>query len=342
MKTKAFIILSVAILLNFFGRAQYIQFSQYYATPTLLAPSFTGAIENTRINFAFRDQWTKIPGTFMTLSLGVDKNLTKINSGIGFLVVRDQAGDGNLARTDVGVLYSWYGLIDRTTGFYFRPGIQFKLSQRSIDFQQLIFPDQITPNGYPFTTNIPSPTNQQPPEFPNRFNLDATASLLFYNVSFWAGATVDHLFRPQDQFYRDYRLPLKYNFFGGYKFRIATKTARSYSSNKDFILISTYLRMQAGILQADLGAYWEHEPITIGLWLRGIPYLNPVKDPNFDAMIFLFAYQIDRFTIGYSYDFTISSLLAKTGGSHELTISYKFVSSLRTKRRDGPIPCPGI
>lgn len=314
--------------------------------PTLLAPSFTGAIENSRVNFNWRDQWTKIPsGVFVTYAAGFDKNITKINSGFGVLVSRDQAGAGNLSRTEIGILYSWYGLLNRLTSLYFRPGFELKLTQRSIDFQQLIFPDQISPNGYPFVTNNPGATNQTPPEQSSKMSIDGTASILLYDENFWVGSTVDHLFQPSEGFYASvYRVPLKYSFFGGYRFKLHSSGIgyRSYGSIQDYIFVSSYFRMQSLNSQIDVGGYWQHLPITIGLWFRGLPYLNTYKDPNIDALVFVFGYQIFNFTIGYSYDFTVSPLLSKTGGSHEISIVYNFYSNLKSKKRNGPLPCPGL
>lgn len=337
---KRYIITTAIILITTtIAWGQYIQFSQYYASPTVLAPSFTGAIENSRFNANWRDQWTKIPGTFVTYAAGFDKNVPKINSGFGFLVVRDQAGTGNLARTEFGVLYSWYGLLNRLTELYIRPGIELKLTQRSVDINALIFPDQLLHNGNPQT----QPSSQPIPEEPNKYNFDGTASILLYNRNFWVGSTVDHLFRPAEYFYdQNYRVPIKYSAFGGYRFQLRGGGYKSYSSIQDYLFISGYFRMQATNTQFDIGGYWDHQPLIVGLWARGIPTLNRYSDPNIDAIVILVGYRIFSFTIGYSYDITVSPMLGRTGGSHEISITYNFYSNLKSKRRDGPLPCPGI
>jgi len=337
---KRYIIITAIIFLTTATTwGQYVQFSQYYASPTFLAPSFTGAIENSRFTANWRDQWTKIPGTFTTYSVGFDKNVSKINSGFGFLVVRDQAGAGNLARTEFGVLYSWYGLINKLSELYIRPGIELKLTQRSVDIDKLIFPDQLLYSGDPQN----HPTNQPYPEEPNKYNFDGTASLLLYNKKFWIGTTIDHLFHPSEYFYdQNYRAATKYSAFAGYRFQLKSGGYKSYSSIQDYLFISGYFRMQANNSQLDIGGYWDHQPLIVGLWARGVPMLNRYKDPNIDAIIVLVGYKIFSFTIGYSYDITVSPMLGRTGGSHEISIIYNFYSNLKSKRRDGPLPCPGI
>jgi hypothetical protein len=51
---------------------------------------------------------TKIPGTFVTYAAGFDKNVPKINSGFGFLVVRDQLVQETLQEQSL-VLILLYG-----------------------------------------------------------------------------------------------------------------------------------------------------------------------------------------------------------------------------------------
>lgn len=321
-------------------KAQYIQFSQYYATPTVLAPSFTGATEKSRINFNYRDQWARIDGIFVTYGAGYDINVPKVHSGFGVLLLRDQAGTGNLARTEFGVLYSWYALLDKTHQIYIRPGVEFKLSQRSINFTKLIFGDQITSTGPPYPPSIqPLPADVQ------KTLPDAASSMMVYAPSFWVGFSVDHLFRPTDAFYdRDYRVPLKYSAFGGYKFKLGGSSYGHRSSNKieDWFFVSAYYRLQSNLDQMDIGGYWDHEPFTLGIWMRGLPYMNIVKTVNIDAVIVVVGYRIFNFNIGYSYDMTVSPLLSKTGGSHEISITYKFNTNLKSKKRYGPMPCPNL
>ncbi len=331
-------ILYVTIIIAFLAQnsliAQNIEFSQYYAAPLVLAPSLAGSANGGRVTLNYRDQWTGIKkGVFITSALGFDMSLSRIRSGIGILVVRDQAGAGNLGRLDFGVLYSWNTQISRS-GLYFRPGLQIKLTQRSVDLTKLVFPDQLE-----FDVDHYRPSVNPPPPNVKKYFLDATASIMFYSSNFWFGVTADHLFRPNDAFYDyNYHVPIKYVSWGGYTFHRYSRGER----NGDKYMISYNFRYQGGNMQLDLGGYWEHNPLELGIWLRGLPYLNITGTVNMDAIVFLVGYHIFNFTIGYSYDFTISPLLMTAGGSHEISINYVFNMQTRMRRRHGAIPCPGM
>ena len=75
---------------NIYG--QDPQFSQYYAAPLLIAPSFAGNSLGSRAFMNFRDQWAKLPGAFVTYSVAVDNNFYALNSGFGLVAMRDVAG----------------------------------------------------------------------------------------------------------------------------------------------------------------------------------------------------------------------------------------------------------
>src|SRR3972149_978108 len=83
------------------------QFSQFYAAPLYLGPSFAGASGNTRLVLNFRDQWPKIPGSFVTYAFSIDHYFSQYKSGLGLLVLRDQAGGGKLNTTNISANYSY-------------------------------------------------------------------------------------------------------------------------------------------------------------------------------------------------------------------------------------------
>jgi hypothetical protein len=88
-------------------------------------------------------------------------------------------------------------------------------------------------------------------------------------------------------------------------------------------------KKQADIQQLDLGVYWYNYPLVLGLWYRGIPYVNSQRG---DAMVFLVGIKTRQFNVGYSYDFTISNLLGAVRGSHEISLTYKFLLPKRTTK----------
>jgi len=96
-------------------------------------------------------------------------------------------------------------------------------------------------------------------------------------------------------------------------------------------------RKQKSYKQLDMGLYWYNNPFVLGFWYRGIPVIKPF--PNQDSFSILAGYKNDQFSIGYSYDFTISKLLGSTGGAHEVSISYSFNTRIQ-RSKNHMVPCP--
>jgi len=345
LKKIVYISILICLICIKFGYTQSIQFSQFYSAPLVLAPSFAGAVENSRFTANFRDQWPGIKGTYTTFAVSYDQNFPDISSGLGLLAVRDQAGAGNLSLTEVGVIYVWEGQITKSNGgVYIRPGINFKMSQRSIDFQKLIFGDMISSNGEP------SLMTMEADPMSAKFYLDATTSLILYNPKyFWGGFSVDHLFRPNESLYltENTRVNMKVSIFGGYKMDVGKQHSRVYNSKtKDNVSFTAHYRYQGHYDQLDLGAYWTTTPMTLGIWIRGLPITSrqilkyESRFSNLDALVFLVGYQIAQMHIGYSYDLTISKLMGSSQGAHEISLMYEFESNIKNHRKHGIIPCP--
>jgi type IX secretion system PorP/SprF family membrane protein len=128
LKKRNIIIIFCLIVVTTQLKAQKVQFSQFYAAPLVLSPSYTGLIDGSRVVFNYRDQWPNIPGTFTTYAFSYDQFFYRMKSGVGLSVVRDVAGSGNLSLTDIGLLYSYDLQINRK--WHVRPGIKFKYGQR--------------------------------------------------------------------------------------------------------------------------------------------------------------------------------------------------------------------
>ena len=317
--------LSFIILTDSFG--QDPTFSQFYANPLYLSPSFTGATNEYRLAVNYRDQWPAVPGVFNTYSISFDKAMPNFNSGIGVLATYDVAGSGNLSTTNIGLLYSYDFNINKE--WHIRPGVEFKFYYLGLDIGKLVFNSQITGSGT-------SPSVTAPP-FDNVADIDFATSALVYNSRTWAGFTLDHLLTPKMSFYgNDATLPVKFNFYGGTQI---LKRTRLRQKTQEILSVAVNFQKQGKFYQSDLGLYFYKDPIIFGIWYRGIPLVTSQVG---DAIIGLIGIKTKQLHIGYSYDFTISNLIGSTGGAHEISLVYEFnnLSLGQLKKRIRAIPCP--
>ena len=99
MKKYILLILALALVIKVNG--QDPQFTQFYANPLYLAPSFAGATAGDRITMAYRNQWPElVSGVFVTYGFSYDHYFENFNSGVGVLITRDVAGTGDLGITN--------------------------------------------------------------------------------------------------------------------------------------------------------------------------------------------------------------------------------------------------
>lgn len=297
-------------------------FSQFYANPLYLGPSFAGAVEGSRVAAQYRSQWWDLPSKFRTYSVSYDHYFSSFNSGIGVNALSDVAGTSELGSVQVGLHYSYNVQVFNI--WKIRPGISFSYLEHGI-YGNLRWIDEI---GYPDNPgSTPLPALEQ-----NR-DIDGAASLLVYTEGFWLGGTVDHLLQPDVGLYStEANIPMKYSAYGGIDFRRKGKLLKP---SDDMMTFAFLYKKQGPVQQLDIGMYWSSHPIVLGLWYRGLPWLN--SDVG-DALIFLAGIKTNSFNIGYSYDFTVSSILPYTRGSHEISVAYKFMLPKRPSR--GAVPCP--
>jgi len=322
---KRFLFYFIFIFLGLTASAQDPNFTQFYSSPLFLGPSFAGGIAGHRSVLNYRNQWLGIKSAYQTASLSWDHNFINFHSGLGINIIRDQAGSGNLGNTRAGLLYSY----DFTPfpEWHVRPGLGFYILQTSIDFSKLTFGDQLTSD---------SPTSIVPPGNSSVNDIDVASSVLAYSDNIWIGFSWDHMLQPTTSFYNDQsRIPFKFSLYGGVR-----KVIRGFLLSKieESITGAFYYRQQGENRQIDLGLYWFKEPISFGVWYRGIPISKTYQ--KFDALAFMAGYKFQQFSVAYSYDFTISRLGFGSGGSHEISVIYEF--KVKTKKRYKPIPCPTL
>ncbi len=321
-------------------------FSQFYAAPLYLAPSFAGAGKDVdRIALNYRNQYPWISNTnysiYETFSFSFDHYFPKISSGAGILVMRDQAGSGNLGLTNIGGLYSYDFNI--THQWHLRPGVHFLYTQRSIDPNGLTFLDEMVGGSSYGSSAIKNSIAN------SKGDLDFSTSVLGYNEQFWLGTAVDHLLRPNISLAGENApVPVKVSVFGGAKLRLKTKLIRYM---KESLTVAFYYYQQPKYRQLDLGTYYHKNPLLFGVWYRGIPFvkkkitteettgLSTYRNPGHDAIVFLVGYELDQVSLGLSYDVTVSTLRTKFANAIEVSFIYGFEIK-PPPERPSSLPCP--
>lgn len=317
-------------------KAQDSQYSQYYNAPLQLNPAFTGQTENTRAVFNYRNQWPGLNRPYRVMSFSADHLIEPARTGIGLLVRKDEQGASSLSVTELGILGSYNLEINRYWSFV--PGVQVSWINRSLNYKDLVFGDQIDPG---------NPSSFEPSQDAlasnNRTNyLDISTGALLFSENFWLGLSLNHLNTPNQSFLNSENgnIPIKATFTIGYKFDFTN--TRSQGPEQSLTPTMLY-KVQAGYYQMDLGLYGKYGPFMTGLWYRGIPLIRPVENVlNQDALIIMAGVYYKGFTCAYSYDFTLSPLRKYTGGSHEITIIYEWKIPYRYKKVIRPLPCPNF
>ena len=314
------------------SRAQDPQFTQFYAAPLYLNPAFTGNVYLGRVATNYRKQWPGIPGAFTSYTFGIDHHFKNAKSGLGILVSSDKSGSGGLKFTKFSGLYSYYVPVDR--GKILRFGVSAGYAQRRIDFNSLVFGDQIATGS--------QISRSSAGVIQNYTYLDFGSGLLYHTSKFWAGASVNHLNRPKDGFLTnsDARIPMKLDVHTGVKVPVNKNLKGRYTNSMYFAF---HYKAQGKWDQADIGTYFQHKVLFLGLWYRNIPFKNYSSvTPNRDALALVVGLDNDLLKIGYSYDITLSALSGNTGGSHEISLilEYPFSKGKRKRKRDFYLPCP--
>lgn len=326
------IALFASLLFSLWGNASAPDphFSQFYANPLYLSPSLAGSTDGGRVALNYRNQWPSVTDAFKTYSVSIDNFFSNFNSGIGFYLLRDQAGSAGLTTTNAAFQYSYNLLINEYLQII--PGIQFEFANKSIDFSKLEFAYENSGGGG--SSSWERLTNESVNYF------DVAASLFLYNSKYWGGVTFSHLSRPNHSFLNEeMKMPIKGVVFGG--MNVWSQKSRKQSYRRSFSWSFRY-QQQASFKQLDLGAYWHNDPLELGIWYRGLPMFNNVdKNLNQDAIVLLLAYNYAPFRIGYSYDVTLSGLGWQTAGAHEISLIIEFNQNfnLRMGGRRPAVPC---
>lgn len=321
----------LAVLLGSKLCAQDPVFSQYYATPLQINPAFAGSAFAPRFGVGYRHQWQGLNRAYSTYTAFYEQRIERLNSGLGVHIEGDDAGNGILRSTRFSAHYAYRVMINSQTGI--RLGVEAGAWQSRLNWDKLIFPDQIDP-----IQGIGEITSEIRPDQLTRTQLDVSSGMMLFGERFWAGLALKHLNTPNESFLILNNnllrgLPLRYTLHGGWDIPLFAgnkKEAPAFIS-PNFLFVS-----QGPYQQINFGAYAGAGDFFAGLWVRHTVH-------NADAAIFLAGFKKGVYKIGFTYDATLSALSGISGGTYEVTMSFSLDQdeNLKKKKKEGrTAECP--
>jgi type IX secretion system PorP/SprF family membrane protein len=328
----AFAILILGLLKPFNSLAQDPNFSQFYSNRIYMNPAYAGADPGMRVNLNYRRLWASVPGQFQTFSATMDIADFNISGGIGLIALNSVEGEGKLRTTQFGGMYSYrLTVIPRMFDLHF--AAQGTFIQKSIDFSNFVFSDQLDPiYGQINETQAKLPPTAQ------RNMFDASAGILGrFNIkmgrksrklmSNTLGASFKHITQPNESLIgKSSPLPFKLTIHYSAIFNVSKRSAE----NKVYISPNFIYEKQAAFTSFNFGAFVLRAPLMVGVWYRNQKFL--ISPKKTDSFIMNLGFRGENgsktfiYQVGYSYDMTLSRMIGSSGGSHEISMIFEFTN----------------
>ncbi|MBK8671229.1 MAG: type IX secretion system membrane protein PorP/SprF [Saprospiraceae bacterium] len=310
--------------------AQDPVYSQFYNAHLQLNAAMAGNTRGPLIQMNYRNQWPGLGNIYTTYSVSYDQYISKLKSGLGFILLTDNAGDGVLRSTGLTGFYSYRVRV--RDEIYIKGGIEAGFVNMSLDWNKLQFGDAIDPSVGPISPGgTPFPSQESIPGSTKKNYLNIGAGAVLYNPKYYVGLSLKNLNTPDISFLNGENggssaalaLPVRITLHGGTQ--ILLKKGNK-NTEPTFISPNAIFLRQSGYNQLNLGAYLSVDKIQGGLWYRHSLY-------NGDALITSFGVKKDFLKITYSFDLTLSQLSIRQGGSHEIGVIFNF-DYLYPKKQD--------
>lgn len=308
------------------GIAQDYTYSQFYANPLYLNPALAGSEYCPRISLNYRNQWPSLPGAFVSYSASYDQYSEFLSGGLGLQVDYNQSGEGALHEFQLNGMYAYHFFISDMLEANL--AVQAGLGNRGLTKEGLVF--GYDPNGQPIDPNL---DNYQDNVFYPDF---ASGFILGYDEKYFLGGAVHHLATPNVSLKNgdEYLLPMKFTIHAGANFGDHRRGYRRSTGPQLLVSPNIMYQRQGEYQQLNIGTYFTYSPFVAGLWFRHA-FTNP------DAVIISLGLQRDNLRLGYSFDYTVSSLSIAGGGAHEISLSWVFNCNEKRKRSRA-IKCPSF
>lgn len=277
---------------------QDIHYSQFYSTPLYVNPAFTGNHEcDFRLGLNYRQQASYLPVPFETYSAFLD---TRFHPdflrrrgwfGVGGHFYYDNAGEGDLKKTQ-GMLFAAYSQgFNADNSLYGSLGVGIGITNRSINYNDLIFDNQWDYNNLQFDPNLPSGEGFSDNSiFYPDFNMGLSLHHLVNDKWMYEfGVSMSHINAPRESFFgEDNRVGRKLIVHAGVQTLL-----RENLLIKPEVFFAGHEGVQETVFGANI--VWGFTGVKLhgGLWHRLARDIIPVAGLEYNHFVLLFSYDVN-------------------------------------------------
>jgi type IX secretion system PorP/SprF family membrane protein len=322
--TKILLLLMLLAIMPSVRGQQFPLYSQYIMNGFLLNPSYAGSDGYASFGLTAREQWTGFPDapstyaasfqtrilrdSYITRSTSVRKKIERPTKGgrvgVGGYLFSDRNGIMN--RTGLQLAYAYHLPMTKERQLSF--GLSLSAYQYFVDIDGAFMPENVNDeflNNYDHVVYIP----------------DANFGISFTARNYYVGYSMTNLFRGTLMFGNggeNGNSELGHYFLtGGYKYFIP---GSEWMIEPSIMLKSSDMFFKSMQMDLTTRVYYNQD-----YWI-GVSWRTN------DAIIILTGFKVDRFYMGYAFDFTLSDIRSHTYGTHELTLQARFGDSPRRYR----------
>jgi type IX secretion system PorP/SprF family membrane protein len=316
---KAYYILFFCFGLFQVGKTQQVPlYSQYMMNGFLLNPAVAGSEGYTAVNITAREQWLGLKNAPKTHAISAQTRILKnsfINKGLGVRLHQKQGSRTGKVGLGAYVFNDKNGPIDRTgIQLTYAYHIRMKRSQLSFGVSGVAYQFSVNESKIRFEEEDQFWQNAQK----SIFIPDANVGIYYSDPKIYVGFSASQLFqsalRLGEKGYAEYKMKRYYYLTGGYDINV----------NDYFTIVPSVLIKTSGSFawQADFNTKFIFNEEYWG----GLSYRTG------GALIFMGGVKVDKFFFGYAFDYTLSSIMKNSFGSHEFMVVIKFGDNARRYR----------
>lgn len=310
------VLILVLILPGTVNGQQLPVYSQYMMNKFLINPAVAGSEGYTSFNLTTRKQWMGIKDGPLTFAASAQTRVLQ-NSFIskGQSILQKSKKTSRAGRVGVGGY-----IFDDRNGLIGRSGLQLTYAYHiRMEENQLSFGLSGTFWQFRIDKQNARLFSQDDDLFNTMDNAmfipDANVGVYYSSAKYYVGISADQLFQSSLKFgglgYDQYKLYRHIYLLGGYNFLVAENIMLEPS-----LLLKTS-RFQSFQMDLTAKAYF-YEDYWAGLSFR-----------TGSALILMGGVRVDKFYFGYAFDYSFTSIMAHTYGTHEIMIAMKFGDSAR-------------